>query len=735
MLLEKEPTLASSKAKLDGNRLFTKFLTLPLNTTPGLQPKTASSSNCLTQVEGVPARLRATNLGGPMTQKTRVLVLDDDEDDLFITAGAIEDIEDCQYDIRTTTCPIEATRLIQEEKADIVLCDFLMGKITGIEFIEEQRGEGYDIPIILLTGMNDRTTDEAALQAGASDFLSKSNLQPDLVDRSIRYAIANCERQRLFQNILENINAGVALLGSDLKPTLFNPEFVAKAEYATGETSEDAISAFCQKIMAESRIIKIRDRVFERKVSYTSAKEIVLLLHDVTEHFEALRQREEAKNKAAHLAMNCSLTDLPNRNSFGERIQSEIAAAEKEGRQFFLINLDLNKFKEVNDIHGHKIGDQLLREVSNRFKNCCQEGDFIARLGGDEFIAIQHNDDSDPNTLPRLATELLQAANEPIDIEGLRLQVGVSIGVSVFPEHGSTAEELMSNADTAMYRAKQDSINGGIHAFDEEMDRKIRETRLLSQELCKTIENGQIDVHFQPQADVQTGETTGFEALARWHHPDRGFVSPSMFIPLAEERGLIATLGESVLRKACAIAANWPKDISVAVNVSPVQIRDTDLVSIVHDVLLQTGFSPNRLELEVTESVLIEDKLRALHILRGIKNLGITIALDDFGTGFSSLSTLIAFPFDKIKIDRSFVEDCNRSDQAALVTRTIIKMGIQMGCKIVAEGVQKPAHIDFLKREGCQYMQGYLLGKPCPADEIDLFLPTPEFEEKILQIA
>ncbi len=652
-----------------------------------------------------------------MTNKTRVLILDDDDDDIFLVQELIEEIDAPGYEVASTNSPTEAAKILSGGKADIVLCDYRMGRITGIDFIKEQRDRGDDTPIILLTGVNDRSTDEAALNAGASDFISKINIRPDTLDRSIRYALASTQRQRVFQSVLENVNAGVVMVDENLVPSVWNPEFELIVEHATGKRSDEATHAFLQMVLAEKQKLIVKNRVYEKKVSYTADKAMVLLLHDVTKHIEALREREVAKNKAAHLAMNCSLTGLPNRNSFVERIEVEIENAERYGYEFFMLNLDLNKFKEVNDVYGHHTGDALLKEVTSRFKQACRKGDFLARLGGDEFVAIQRCDSDAEDQIPELANRLIECVENVMNIDGIELQVGISIGVARYPEHGRNAEELLSNADTAMYRAKRQT-GGQVQAFNEEMDRKIREARMLGQELRIAVDAGNIDVHFQSQADVETGIITGHEALARWNHPRLGDISPTTFIPIAEERGLIARLGQAVLENACRIAAQWPRPLTVAVNVSPVQIRDTNLIEIVHQALVDSGLPAERLELEVTESVLIDDKIRALHVLRGLKNLGVSIALDDFGTGFSSLSTLIAFPFDKIKIDRSFIEDCNRNEQAALVTRTIINMGMQMGCKIIAEGVQTEEHIEFLRQEGCQSMQGYLIGKPCSNEEL-----------------
>lgn len=660
-----------------------------------------------------------------MSKEIKVLILDDDEDDILLIEDSINCIPDSQYKVTSTTNTQEAADLLNTNSIDIVFCDFFMGKITGIEFIAEQRENGIDIPIILLTGMSNREADKAALEAGASDFISKIDLHPDTLDRSIRYALANATRQRLFRSVLESVNAGVALIDEDLNPTIWNPEFESISRNASTENDDQAVATFTRKALTESKMLHVNNRVYEKKVSYTSNNAMVLLLHDMTEHIENLREREEAENKAAHLAMNCSLTKLPNRNSFAQKIKEEITLAEQQNHSFFLMNLDLNKFKEVNDVYGHKAGDLLLNAVARRFEAVCGKDVFLARLGGDEFIAIQRAKTDDQNEIPNVAESFLTCLESPLEIEDVHLQIGVSIGISKFPDHGQTPEELMSNADTAMYRAKRDTSEG-IHAFNEEMDRKIREARLLSYELNNAVESGDIDVHYQAQANVKTGKISGFEALARWKHPQLGFVSPAQFIPLAEERGLIRQLGNMVLNKACKEAVNWPEHLKVAVNVSPVQIRDTTLINTVHCALLESGLPAHRLELEVTESVLIEDQSRALFILRSLKNLGVSIALDDFGTGFSSLSTLIAFPFDKIKIDRSFVENCHKNDQAALVIRTIIHMSTQMGYHIIAEGVQNLDHVKFLKDEGCQSMQGYLIGKPVPTESLSQFFNQDE---------
>ncbi len=647
----------------------------------------------------------------------KILVLDDDEDDTYLICDTIESQSETDYDITVSHHPSEAADILQETPFDIVLCDYIMGATSGIDFIKKMRGSGVDTPIILLTGMGTGTADQAALEAGAADFISKTSITPEVIDRAIRYSIANAERQRLFQSVLDNVNAAVVLVDNDYRPTLWNPEFTELATYYAKTNGEKTSVADLTAAMVQSeRIVTIKDRVLEKKVSKTSNNGVVIILHDVTEHVEALREREAAEKRAAHLAMYCSMTGLPNRNAFSERIDREVAEAEADGREFYLLNLDLNKFKAVNDIYGHYMGDQLLNEVSRRLVECCGPDDYIARLGGDEFMAIQRKQPGDP-VVPSLAKRIETSINDSISLEDMLVETGVSIGVAVFPHHGTTSAELMSNADVAMYRAKADPLHR-IYAFDEAMDKHIRLRRQIGQELRKAIENFELDVHFQPQADMLKGSITGFEALARWNHEKFGAIPPSTFIPIAEDNGLITQLGELVLIRACEIAVGWEKPCKVAVNISPVQIRHVDLVELVQSVLIKTGLSPSRLELEVTESVLIDDTNRALHVLRGIKNLGVSIALDDFGTGYSSLSTMISFPFDKIKIDRSFVDSFARNHQAAVITRAMINMAQQLNYRVIAEGVETEEQVAFLLEEGCHEMQGYLIGKPVEPERL-----------------
>jgi diguanylate cyclase (GGDEF)-like protein len=375
-----------------------------------------------------------------------------------------------------------------------------------------------------------------------------------------------------------------------------------------------------------------------------------------------------------------------------------------------LLCLDLDRFKEINDVFGHATGDAFLVSLARRMQNAAGDA-FLARLGGDEF-AIVAPAAAQPRKAAALAENLLAAVADEIVVDQQPLRVGLSIGVALFPDDGTNADMLTANADAALYRAKAEG-RSTVRFFEAEMDQQIRERRAMQLDLRTAVERNELKLYFQPQARVQH-EIVAFEALLRWHHPVRGFVPPMTFIPLAEESGLIMTIGEWVLREACREAARWSKPILVSVNLSPVQFRHGDLPSLVHEILLETGLPPARLELEVTEGVLINDFERTVSILHRLKSLGVRIAMDDFGTGYSSLSYLQAFPFDKIKIDQRFICNLEHDAQSATIVRAVIGLARGLAIPVVAEGVETEAQLNFLTAERCDKVQGFLIGRPEP---------------------
>jgi diguanylate cyclase (GGDEF)-like protein/PAS domain S-box-containing protein len=431
-----------------------------------------------------------------------------------------------------------------------------------------------------------------------------------------------------------------------------------------------------------------------------------------------LRERRSAEEKIRYLAEHDGLTGLPNRNSLQARLAGALERVEASGESLAVICIDLDHFKEANDLHGHVAGDALLVEAARRLQAATPAPWFAARLGGDEFVVVQVAGGDQPAAAAELAGALLEALSEPLMYEGQTVSMNASLGVSLWPDDGRTGEALLANADMALYRAKE-SGRGVYRFFKREMDETIRERRNMARELRKAILEDELVVYYQPLARASDGEVCGFEALCRWQHPVRGMVPPIDFIPLAEESGLIGALGEWVLRRACADAAAWEKPLRIAVNLSPLQLNQPSLPALVQEVLITTGLSPSRLELEVTESALFKDYQRALDNLRRLKALGVRIAMDDFGTGFSSLSTLQSFPFDKIKIDKSFVEQINQHDRATVIVKAVLGLGRSLEIPVVAEGVETTAQLDFLKAENCAEVQGYHIGRPAPLAAVE----------------
>jgi diguanylate cyclase (GGDEF)-like protein/PAS domain S-box-containing protein len=457
---------------------------------------------------------------------------------------------------------------------------------------------------------------------------------------------------------------------------------------------------------------EIQVLTFGRRISFHGRDGYLVAVVDITE-------RRKAEARIAHMAHHDGLTNLPNRELFQERLTQALEGGSQANRVAVLC-IDLDLFKNVNDSLGHPMGDRLLRLVADRLRSLVRGNDLAARLGGDEFAIILVSDAS-PNGVSDFAARLIGTLSAPYDIDGHELVIGASVGIAMSPGDGATSEELMRNADLALYRAKGDG-RGTHRFFEREMDRQAQKRRDLELDLRHAFANGEFELHYQPLLDVATDRISGFESLLRWRHPDKGMISPADFIPVAEDIGLIVSIGEWVLREACAEAAKWPPEIKVAVSLSPVQFRSRNLVQVVVSALAHSGLSPTRLELEITESVFLAETEANLAILHQLRELGVGISLDDFGTGYSSLSYLRSFPFDKLKIDRSFVKDlASRADCVAIV-RAISSLGRSLNITTTAEGVETMDQFDWLRAEGCQQVQGFLFSPPRPAAEIEQLL-------------
>lgn len=426
----------------------------------------------------------------------------------------------------------------------------------------------------------------------------------------------------------------------------------------------------------------------------------------------------------ARLAHYDPLTDLPNRVLFQKSLSEALARRSRKGDALAVHFVDLDRFKTVNDTLGHPLGDALLKIAAERLRGCVREGDTVARLGGDEFAVVQTGLD-DANGATRLAARIVEAMSAPFDLQGHQVVIGASVGVSLAPTDGDEADELLKKADMALYRAKADG-RGAYHFFERAMDEQLQARRALELDLRRAVQAGEFELVYQPLYHLGDERVTGCEALLRWRHPERGTVSPADFIPLAEEIGLIVPLGEWVLRRACAEAANWPDHVRLAVNLSPAQFRDRGLVRTVISALASSGLAAERLELEITESVLLQDSAANMTMLHDLKALGVRISMDDFGTGYSSLSYLRSFPFDKIKIDQTFVRDILHDSDALAIIKAVLDLGASMGVTTTAEGVETLEQLNALRGQGCAEIRGYFISRPAPASEIAKMLGITE---------
>lgn len=534
---------------------------------------------------------------------------------------------------------------------------------------------------------------------------------------------------------LSNMSQGLCMTDADQRVSVCNRRFaemfgLALDEARVGVPAGDLFRAagrggpfpepLVAEVAAEQRQLALRPQVlaFSREAEDGS---VLIVSHRPMPGggwlatYEDATERKRAERRIAYMAHHDDLTGLPNRVLLRERVERAVAHLGR-GAGFAVLCLDLDRFKAVNDTLGHAAGDALLRAVAERLLSCVREVDTVARLGGDEFAVVQAGV-ARPEDAEELAQRIVGVIGDPYDLDGHQVVIGTSVGVAVAPGDGTAGEALMRSADTALYRAKADG-RGVYRFFAPEMDARLQTRRMMELGLRRALALGEFELFYQPLLDLKTNRVSGFEALLRWRHPERGLIPPSDFIPVAEEIGLIVPIGDWVLRHACAHAGSWPIPVRVAVNVSAVQFKSARLVETVAEALAGAGLPADRLELEITESVLLQDNEATLSVLHRLRAMGVRISMDDFGTGYSSLSYLRSFPFDKIKIDRSFVQNLSQGDSAPAIVRAITGLGGSLGMGTTAEGVETQEQLSSLRAQGCTEVQGYLVSPPRPAVEV-----------------
>ncbi|MCA0032033.1 putative bifunctional diguanylate cyclase/phosphodiesterase [Mesorhizobium sp. B263B2A] len=548
------------------------------------------------------------------------------------------------------------------------------------------------------------------------------------------------EQHRRFDAALANMSQGLLMYDADGKMIVRNERFlelfkVKAADFPLGTTHRDALERLLElgiytQIDVDSEVAKTEacrraGKIHSAYRHLADGRTILVTRRPMSgggwvATFDDVTERRRTEERMTHLAHHDTLTGLPNRSMFRERL--DFALEDAAATPLAVFSLDLDRFKAINDTWGHPAGDWLLKCVAERLQRCLRnETDIVARFGGDEFVVMQSNFKGIANA-EKMAKRIVEAISKPFRDENRDMHVGISLGIAVFPDDGRDADALLKNADTALYRAKSEGRNL-YRFFEPEMDAMVQTRRALEVDLETALPRQELDLDFQPIMNIASGEITGAEALMRWHSPARGTVAPDQFIPVAEDTGLIVPLGEWALRKACAAAAGWPPGLRIAVNVSAVQLRSDGFARSVISALAFSGVSAGQLELEITETVLMDESKAVLKALRQLRNLGIRIALDDFGTGYSSLGYLRRFPVDKIKIDRSFIRDLGNRDTAAIV-RTIIGLGTELGIVVTAEGVETEVQLDMLRDNGCTEAQGYLIGVPSKAADIQRLLKS-----------
>lgn len=678
--------------------------------------------------------------------KPLVLVADDDATHRRVLR---EVLEKAGFAVETAENGNIALELFSRIQPDVVLLDVEMPELDGFGVCEciRARETLRETPVFIITSRDDEAAVERAYSVGATDFLVKP-IGLTVLPHRIRYVLRTSTSLNDLTGLIRAIPDLIFVVNKDgdVQEGLSRGDATHTQQIQALSTAsqvnfypcenDDTARASIKRALETNKtevyehFLDGFDRHLETRFVPRDQNTVLAIVRDITD-------RKESEDKIYNLAYYDDLTALPNRQLFGQSLEKTIKRAKSENEQFAVLFVDLDRFKRINDTLGHSVGDKLLKEVASRLKRCTRSTDSVsrvdadlddsiqlARLGGDEFVIQLYGIDSE-ETVSAIASRIITVLTPPFSCEGHQFVVTPSIGIAIYPQDGVTAEELLMNADSAMYRAKFAGRNN-FQFFSETMRSKSLHRLDLENELRKALDKDQFELYFQPKADTETWTLVGAEALLRWEHPERGIITPVEFIPVAEETGLIVPIGQWVLQRACQQVKAWSElpfgDIAVSVNISSHQFQSDSLIDDVLGAALSARINPGSLELEITESVLLQDVENTLVALNTLKRAGIALSIDDFGTGYSSLSYLKRFPIDTLKIDQSFVKDLHTDQDDAAICAAILAMAKQLGLNVVAEGVETKEQLEFLRHHGCHQIQGFLCSKPLSASQFIVLL-------------
>ncbi|MFQ5639286.1 MAG: EAL domain-containing protein [bacterium] len=666
-----------------------------------------------------------------------ILFIEDDRVDVDLIQRIIVE-ERVPFNLKTADRLSTGLEYITKDKYDLVLLDLGLPDSQGLNTMKQFIRQAPNVPVLVLTGSDDETMGLKAVQMGAQDYLVKGKISSKSLMRCIQYAIS---RHRLLadleqkaselqkseihcRKIIEENADAIVIVGKDGNVRFVNPAseglFGRKAKEIVGEKFGFPVAADKKAeidvIRKDGAVVTAEMRVVETE--WGSEPAFLATLRDVTAHKQMIDELEKARRLERHLAYHDALTNLPNRKLLYDRLGQALARAKRYGHKVAVLFLDLDRFKPINDSLGHNIGDRVLKAVAQRLRNCTRESDTVARLGGDEFTVILDHIIQTQDAV-KVAQKILRELSEPFVIDGKEVLLTTSIGISLYPNDGAAMDSLVSRADIAMYRAKNQGGNR-YEFYNASMDAAAFELLEQEESLRQAIEKNELVLHYQPQVDLSSYQIIGVEALVRWQHPEIGLLAPSKFIALAEETGLIVPLGEWVMRTACVQNKTWQEaglpPLRVSINLSPRQFRVMRLKETVQKILEETGLRPDRLVLEITESNAMQNVDYSISTLKMLKEMGVQIAIDDFGTGYASLSYLKRFPFDILKIDRSFVKGLHTDHDDLAIVSAIVAMAHSLKLKVLAEGVEDEEQLVHLRSLKCDEFQGFYFSRPVPAE-------------------